>query len=327
MARRFRVVVAVATAVAAIAAGCSSDDDSGEGRTTLTVMSFNIWGGGGNEDKPVDETVAAIEAVDPDIVGIQETMLEGPHCTARHCPPQGSSVAGEIAEALGYHVYEQRQVNEALWANAILSRYPIGEPTVNDLGVEIDVEGRQVYAFNIHLDDSPYQPYQLVDIPYGGAPFIETETEAIRFAERTRGPAIELLGEDLAEADGATAAFVFGDFNEPSGRDWTQGAVDAGNQPIAVDWPTTRALEDQGFVDAFRAANPDPVAKPAFTWTPSSKPTVSWDHHDRIDFVLARADDLEVDSASIVGEKRPEADIVVRPWPSDHRAVAATVTY
>ena len=50
-------------------------------------MSFNIWGGGANEDKPVDDTVAAIQAVDPDIVGIQETQLEGPDCTAKHCPP------------------------------------------------------------------------------------------------------------------------------------------------------------------------------------------------------------------------------------------------
>ena len=57
--------------------------------TTLTVMSFNIWGGGANEDKPIDETVAAIEAVDPDIVGIQETQLEGPKCTANVLPAAG----------------------------------------------------------------------------------------------------------------------------------------------------------------------------------------------------------------------------------------------
>ena len=100
MRMRSRVVLAVAVVLAAVAAGCSSDDDPGADSTTLTVMSFNIWGGGANEDKPVDETVAAIEAVDPDIVGIQETMLEGPKCTARHCPPLGNSVAGEIADAL-----------------------------------------------------------------------------------------------------------------------------------------------------------------------------------------------------------------------------------
>lgn len=303
-------------------AGCGSDSSES---TELTVMSFNIWGGGANEDKPVDDTVAAIEAVDPDVVGVQETQLEGPKCTANHCPPRGPSVAREIADALGYYVYEQRTVNDALWANAILSRYEISDPTPNDLGARIDVPGKEVYAFNIHLDDAPYQPYQLLDIPYGGAPFIDTEAEAIRSAERTRGPALELLDADLAEADDADATFVFGDFNEPSGHDWTQEAVDAGNQPIAVDWPTTRHLEDEGFVDAFREANPDPVAKPAFTWTPAGDPSDKNDHHDRIDFVLARGDGLEVSDAVIVGESEPEADVVVEPWPSDHRAVAATV--
>ncbi len=136
-----------------------------------------------------------------------------------------------------------------------------------------------------------------------------------------------MLQEDLAAADDADAAFVFGDFNEPSGHDWTKEAVEAGNQPVKVDWPTTRTIEDSGFVDAYRDVHPDLVARPAFTWTPTSKPTVNWDHHDRIDFIFARAADLTIEDAAIVGEKRPEAEIVVRPWPSDHRAVAATVSF
>jgi exodeoxyribonuclease III len=325
MRKRLGAVMAAA-ALAAVPVACSSDDSPAD-ETSLTVMSFNIWGGGANEDKPVDETVAAIRAADPDIVGIQETRLEGPECTARHCPPLGPSVAEEIANALGFNVYEQTQVNDALWANAILSRHEIGDATANDLGVEIDVEGRSVYAFNVHLDDSPYQPYQLLDIPYGGAPFIETEAQAVRFAKQTRGPAIELLKEDLDEAEGAAAEFVFGDFNEPSAHDWTKPAVEAGNQPLEVAWPTTRSLEDVGFVDAYREVYPDPAEKPARTWTPTSKPTVNWDHHDRIDFVLARADDLSIEDAAIVGEKGPESDIVVEPWPSDHRASSATVEF
>ena len=80
-------------------------------------------------------------------------------------------------------------------------------------------------------------------------------------------------------------------------------------------------MENEGFVDAFRVVFPDEVAKPGFTWTPSTEPTDPEDHHDRIDFVFARAPKLEVLSAGIVGEKAPEADIVVTPWPSDHRAV------
>lgn len=309
-------------AACALAAGCGGSDE-----TELTAMSFNIWGGGANEDKPVDETVAAIKAAGADIIGVQETRLEGPDCTAEHCPARGPSVARELADALGYHVYEQTTTNDALWANAILSRYPIEGATPNDLGVELDVDGRSVYAFNIHLDDAPYQPYQLLDIKYGKAPFIDTADQAVASAERTRGAGIELLREDLAEADGADAAFVFGDFNEPSGRDWTEAAVEAGNQPVAVDWPSSQAVEDEGFTDAYREIHPDPVTDTAFTWTPTSKPTDKWDHHDRIDFVFARGDDLTVEDASIVGESEANADIVVTPWPSDHRAVVAQVKF
>jgi hypothetical protein len=47
----------------------------------------------------------------------------------------------------------------------LLSRYPIEGPTAHDLDVEIGVDGRTVYAFNVHLDDSPYhrvRPQRLV---------------------------------------------------------------------------------------------------------------------------------------------------------------------
>ena len=295
--------------------------------TDLTVMSFNVWGGGGNEQKPVDETVAVIKAVNPDIIGIQETRLESDPCTADVCPAVGDSVAPKLAAALGYHYYDQTKQNDALWANAILSRYPIGKATPNDTGVEIMVDGRKVQVFNIHLDDSPYQPYQLLGIEYGDAPFLKTADEAVKAAEATRGAALKLLFDDMAAAGEADAAFVFGDFNEPSHRDWTESAVKAGLQPLVVPFPTVKAIEDKGFVDTFRAIYPDAGAKPGMTWTPTSEPTAKDDHHDRIDFALARAKDLQVISAGIVGEKAPEADIVVTPWPSDHRATMAKVKF
>ncbi|MEZ5832341.1 MAG: endonuclease/exonuclease/phosphatase family protein [Dongiaceae bacterium] len=295
--------------------------------TTLSVMTFNIYGGGANDGKPVDETVAAIKAAGADIIGVQETRLESDPCEADYCPATGESVAKAIADQLGFYYYDQTKENEALWANAIISRYPIGPATANDLGVKIDVQGRTVYAFNIHLDDSPYQPYQLLNIEYGDAPFIKTEAEAVKFAEDTRGPALKLLFEDMKAADNADAAFVFGDFNEPSHWDWTEAAVKAGHQPIAVQWPSSLSIEKHGFVDAYRAVHADPVAKPAYTWTPTSEPTDPEDHHDRIDFVLARAKDLKVEDASIVGEKPEAAEIVVTPWPSDHRAVVAKVRF
>jgi exonuclease III len=295
--------------------------------TDLTIMSFNIYAGGANDKKPVDETVAVIKAVNPDIIGVQETRLESDPCTADVCPAVGDSVASKIAAALGYHYYDQTQQNDALWANAILSRYPIGKATPNDTGVEIEVDGRKVHAFNIHLDDSPYQPYQLLGIEYGDSPFLKTADEAVKAAEATRGPGLKLLFADMDAAGPSDADFVFGDFNEPSHRDWTEQAVKAGNQPMVVPFPTVKAIEDKGFVDTFRAVYPDAGVKPGMTWTPTTEPTAKDDHHDRIDFALARAKDLQVIAAGIVGEKAPEADIVVTPWPSDHRATMAKVKF
>ena len=318
---RNRLLAAASCAALVLLSGSAFAD------TTLSIMSFNVYGGGANDGKPVDETVAVIKAVGADIIGMQETRLESDPCDADYCPATGESVAKAIAEKLGFHYYDQTKTNEALWANAIISRYPIGPATANDLGVRIDVDGRVVYAFNIHLDDSPYQPYQLLNIEYGAAPFIKTEAEAIKFAEETRGPALKLLAEDLKAADGADAAFVFGDFNEPSHLDWTKEAVAAGHQPIAVKWPSTFALEKLGFVDPYRMVHPDVVAKPAYTWTPTSEPTDPEDHHDRIDFALVRAKTLTVEDASIVGEKPEAAEIVVTPWPSDHRATMAKIKF
>jgi exonuclease III len=290
-------------------------------------MTYNIWGGGGNEDKPVDETVIAMLAAGADIIGVQETRLEGEVCTSDYCPPEGDSVASLIAEKLGFYYYDQTADNVALWANAVISRYPIMYATPNDLGVAINVNGETIFAFNIHLTDFPYQPYQLLDIEYGPAPFLDTEEQAVEAATDARGPALELLFQDLEYADKKSLAFIFGDFNEPSFRDWTEEAVEAGLQPIRVRYPTTLAIEDEGFIDALRAVYPDVVAKPAFTWTPTSEEDCPEDHHDRIDFVFARGKRVKIVDAEVVGEKSPQADIIVAPWPSDHRAVVVTVEY
>ncbi|WP_333816130.1 endonuclease/exonuclease/phosphatase family protein [Tabrizicola sp.] len=294
---------------------------------TLRVMSFNVWGGGANEGKGIEETVAAIKAAGADVVGLQETRLESDPCTAEHCPAVGDSVAPAIAAALGWHVHDQTGENAALWANAVISRYPIGEASANDLGVPLDVNGHMVWLFNIHLDDEPYQPYQLLGIEYGPAPFITTEAEAVKYATETRGPGLDLLTGDMAAAEGAAAIFVTGDFNEPSVHDWTPEAVAAGHHPVAVKWPSTGRLVAEGFVDAYRAVWPDPVAKPAYTWTPTYDEAAKDDHPDRIDFVLVRGEDVRVKEAAIVGEDGPRSDIVVTPWPSDHRAVVAEVEF
>ena len=302
------------------------------GATELTVMSFNIRGGGANDGKSVEETVAVIRAVNPDIVGIQESRAESVPCTAEHCPASGDSVAGKLAAALGYHVVDQPGESAALWANAILSRYPLGPLTPNRLGTRIIVDGRPIDIFNLHFPDAPYQPYQALGIDYGPYPFLQTADELVKAAAATRRPGLALLFADMDAAakdpaGPADAAFVFGDFNEPSHHDWTETAVKAGLQPLVVPYPTELAIEERGFIDTFRAVYPDPAIKPGLTWTPTTSPDDKTDHHDRIDFALMKAAKGEVLRAGIVGEKAPEADIVVTPWPSDHRATYARVRF
>ncbi|MEO8530748.1 MAG: endonuclease/exonuclease/phosphatase family protein [Deltaproteobacteria bacterium] len=289
----------------------------------LRVMSFNVWGGGGNEGKDVTETVAAIKAARADVIGIQETRLEPEDCSAEVCAATGESVAKAIAAELGYYYYDQTQDNVALWANSVISKFPIGASTAHDLGVPLDVNGTTVWLFNIHHDDEPYQPYQALGIEYGPAPFTKDPAELINWANTTRGPAMDLLFADMTAASGII--LVTGDFNEPGYGDWTAATVTAGQQPVAVDWPTTKRLADAGFIDAFRAIWPDPVAKPAFTWTARGDEKDPEDHHDRIDFVFVKG--ASVTDAAIVGENGARTDIAVDPWPSDHRAVVVEISF
>ena len=310
-------------AVVLLLAGCDGDAER-VAPLRLTVMSFNTWGAGANDGQTTAATVAAIRAVDADIVALLETRAESVPCTST-CPPAGPSRAPEIARALGYFVYEQQQENELLWANAILSRYPILGATEHDLGVLLEVAGRRVAMFGIHPTDYPYQPYQLLGIPYDAAPFLDSEAAAIAAANAARGPGIDLLLADLAGAGELAAVFIAGDFNEPSHRDWTERAAATGRHPLKVAYPTTLRLEAAGFVDTYRAVYPDEIEKPGYTWTPTTSPDDKDDHHDRIDYVFVRAPGVQVISAAVVGEKMPDAEVVVTPWPSDHRAVVTTV--
>ena len=306
-----------------IIAGCGPDDEERK-PVRLTVMSFNAWGAGANEGKSIDETLAVIRRFKPDIVGLQEVRRESVPCTST-CPPDGPSAAGAIAEALGYHVYEQLAENEALWANAIVSRFPVTRSTPNDLGVVLDAGGMEVAIMNVHLADFPYQPYQALEIPYDDAPFLYSEEGLIDAAKRARGAALDLLMADLDSVGNVDAVFVTGDFNEPSHRDWTARAVAAGRHPIVVKYPSALRLEEAGFIDTYRHFFKDEIASPGYTWTPTTAADDPDDHHDRIDYVFGRGPDLKVESAVAVGEESDASDIGLSPWPSDHRAVVATV--
>jgi exodeoxyribonuclease III len=301
---------------------CMNFSGTARAESALKVLSFNIWGGGLHRGKPLEDTVAAIRATGADIIGLQEVHDLGGGCASQSCADHNPGLACRIARALDYYCHEQA-APEMHGLNAVLSRFPITGQTTSGLGVRIALGEHEVTLFNLHLDDAPYQPYQLVRIAYADAPFLSTQEHAVAAATAARGHMIDQLERDLS-ALGDAPVLITGDFNEPSFRDWTARAASVGRHPIPVSWPTTLRIETLGFTDAYRAVFPDEIAHPGLTWTtlPGER-----EHHDRIDFVFARGPGLRVDAAAVVGERSPEANLVITPWPSDHRAVLALVQF
>jgi endonuclease/exonuclease/phosphatase family metal-dependent hydrolase len=310
------IVVVSALALACLP-GCSATPKSAAARegqpVVLRVMTFNLWQGGDQGKQPLGQTAEVIRAAGADVAGLQETAGLAPQ--GRRRPDN----AAKIAAMLGWHYVDQGE------GTGIISRYPIVATTPKQRGVEIELPGgARVYVFNVHLMHAPYQPYQLLSIPYGDGVFIKTEREAIEQAKKARGAQVaELLGEIEGIRGDGLAVFVTGDFNEPSHLDWTKPAAAAEKCPIKVEWPSTKALADAGFIDALRKVRPDEVTDRANTWTPTTEPGDPKDRHDRIDLVMFGGSGVRVKEVKLVGEDRRFADVVVRPYPSDHRAVVA----
>lgn len=297
--RKFTIVTSIIAIVFCTFLPVRAEDTS-QGKSVVRVMAFNIWRNGRAGEQPLSQTVKVIKMAKADIVGLQEAYA---HTTKL------------IADMLGwYH------------SGTILSRYKIVEEGKRGIEVLLD-SGQKVFVFNVHLSHAPYQPYQLLGIPYANGKFIKTEKEAIEEANKARGRQIAALLKDINDISNRNQpVFVTGDFNEPSHLDWTAKATAAGRHPIKVAYPTTRSLTDDGFIDVYRTVYPDEIKFPGYTWTPTTKSNNPKDHHDRIDFVFARGKGIKVENAQIVGENRKNSDIVVTPYPSDHRAVVTTFT-
>jgi len=278
--------------------------------TSIKVMTYNVYKGGLGRKQPLSQTAKVIQDAKADVVGLQEL-------NTRSDPKN----AEKLAELLGFNR-----------AGSVLTRYEIVEEKRYGVKVKLP-SGQEAYIFNLHLSSNPYQPYQLMGIRpkfkgHKDTPFIKTEAEAIEGAQkaRTHGTTLKRLFHMMRGIDRNIPVFVVGDFNEPSHLDWTEAAAQSGRHPIKVEFPTSKVFAKAGFTDAYRMIYPDEMAKPGFTWSPAYKDDDPRSHPDRIDFVYFRGNGLQVTDAKVIGEDEEKADIVVTPYPSDHRAVVATFT-
>ena len=284
----------------------------------VRVMSYNIHRGGVVMLKqPLSQTAKAIQLAKADIVGIQETRS-----------PRGDTLE-DLAKLLDWNHDE---------GSCIVTRYEIVEHFKGGKdykgGIKIKLPSdKHAYIFNLHLPSHPYQPYQLLGIRpkwhkhTNDITFIKTEAETIEWAKKARGAEIgKLLRQVKSIPDKEAPIFVVGDFNEPSHLDWTKAAAKVGRHPIKVAYPTSTEMAKAGFSDSYRTIYPDEMKKPGITWSPAYKVGDPRTHHDRIDFVYFKGKGLEVKDVKILGENEENADLVVSPYPSDHRAVVATFT-
>ena len=285
--------------------------------SSLRVMSYNIHRGGVVHLKqPLSQTAKVIQVAKADIVGIQETRS-----------PRGDTLE-DLAKLLSWNYDE---------GSCIVTRYEIVELFKGGRdykgGIKVKLASdKHAYIFNLHLPSHPYQPYQLLGIRpkwhkhTNDITFIKTERETIEWAKKARGAEIgKLLRRVKAIPDKDVPIFVVGDFNEPSHLDWTEAAAKAGRHPIKVAYPTSTEMAKAGFSDSYRKIYPDEMKNPGITWSPAYKIGDPRTHHDRIDFVYFKGKGLDVTGVKIVGENKENADIVISPYPSDHRAVVATL--
>lgn len=257
----------------------------------IATLNIRLGGAGGGGASAMAEV---IEASGADIVGLQESF---------------GAVAG-IADELGWN--SAGGAGDVAW----VTHLPIVSEGDDTVAVEV-CPGHEVVVGNVHLAPFPYGPYDLRDDPS------LTERELIQTATDARlgqtANALASLDTPLAAGD---PVFLLGDFNEPSHLDWTQAAADAGHHlGAAVAWPSSQLVEVEGLVDTYRALVPDEVANLGETWTPDPARD---EVHDRIDFLYHAGTDVEPLEVAIVGESREFADIVVSPYPTDHRAVVAS---
>jgi hypothetical protein len=262
-------------------------------------MEFNVEYGGNEVD--FDAVPDVIEASGADIVAIEEGYGNMP----------------AIAASVGWEHYDPR--------TQVMSRFPLLSPPGDEPFTYVEVApGAVVAVANVHLPSTSYGPSKLLR----GA----SVDELVAIEEHKRlsalAPTLE-IAERLAAQD--IPVFLIGDFNAPSHLDWTEDAVGIREHVrFPIEWPVSVAVEEAGFVDSYRAANPDPVADQGLTW-PADRPFVQgynpYDRGapaDRIDFVYAGGPATTVESQLVGEEGGDGVDIAVSPWPTDHRATVST---
>ncbi|MEX0316167.1 MAG: endonuclease/exonuclease/phosphatase family protein [Allomuricauda sp.] len=263
----------------------------------VKVMTWNIWHGGlhGKKSEQFQKdtlntanVLKVLKVYEPDVLFMQETYCCGM----------------EIAKEAGYPYSWRGSSNLSIHSKfPIVDTLSIYKP-FNSHGAVLDIKGKKVLCFNIWLD---YLPDTFNQYP------THTPEQMIAGEGPTRVKEIKSILEEVNKIGAKTAypIIIGGDFNSASHLDWVESTKKWHFGKI-VEWPVSKVMESNGFVDSFRESNPYPENSLQGTWGYLSDDVIS----DRIDYIYYRGKNIEVKGSKIVME-----DPLGGFFNSDHRAV------
>jgi endonuclease/exonuclease/phosphatase family metal-dependent hydrolase len=261
----------------------------------LKVLSINIW----NRQGPWDERFAllrrGIEALEPDLIGMQEVLSDGQHDLAR-----------EIAEGLGFEVVygpAKQLQGDFSFGNAVLSRFPVRLNEVVPLPSSDTTESRSLLITD-------------VDTPWGPLPFCVTHLAWRLHHGFVREEQVQAIAaafkRTLPIDDAILPAVLTGDFNAT---------------PAATEIRFLSGLHALGGTSCFLADCFGDVGDgPGFTFDARHNPYAGLTHEAprRIDYVFVRGPD-RFGRGKPLGARVVLDELVDGVAASDHYGVLAEI--
>ncbi|MCM6775918.1 endonuclease/exonuclease/phosphatase family protein [Nocardia sp. CDC159] len=315
------LLLTVLTLAAGFPAMAGADDDTG-----VRVLSWNILHGGREPSAAnLPQLLDQVVDVRPDVFFAVETYGSGQTITdaltkrANKGRYNGIRITGGAAGSDNLWIFTRYEV---------VATYPKPQGgTVTDFnlgGVRVRLpRGGELNLFAVWLPyTNPWNGYLMdenaADRRDGRAP--RHSVDAVVQADRAQTRAMtDILDNQLPKMLGGNGAPVLlgGDFNTAPAADWTQAQANCPNH-FGLSYPlrTTAAITRAGFVDTYRAAQPDVCAAPGSTWSPL--PSEKMITPQRIDFIFARGQ-LDIRSARLIDRRMPQHGPGV--FYSDHAAL------
>jgi exonuclease III len=263
-------------------------------------MTWNIWHGGIHGEKSenfkedslnTNNTVEVIIQSDPDILLMQETYCCGM----------------EIAKKAGFKYSWRGSSNLSIHSKfPILDTINVFKP-FNSHGVKIKYHDEEIFVFNIWLHYLP---------DYFNNSKLKTAEELIADEAETRLTEIKMILSDIdiITSNEKLPIIIGGDFNSGSHLDWIESTKELHNNKV-VEWPVSKFMLENNYIDTFREVNPNPLEHPGVTWGGFLFDNVI---SDRIDYIYYKGSNIEANSSTVISENRLSGF-----FNSDHRAVVS----